>query len=180
MGRIVNSTFVSLDGVINHMDRWHFDFVDDESDAIALEQLRGSDAMVMGRRTYEIYADAWRGRDGVYADGINAIRKYVASSTLRQPAWPNTTVLTGDLAESVSDLKQAHERDILMHGYGPVAKTLVREGLLDELCLWVHPMLAGVGTADDMLFSNGLNARLTLLEARTLGSGVVLLRYRPD
>jgi dihydrofolate reductase len=180
MSRIVNSTFVSLDGVINHMDRWHFDFVDDESDAIALDQLHASDAMLMGRRTYEIYAEAWGGRDGAYADGINAIPKYVVSSTLRHPDWGNTTVLTGGLAEKVSELKRAHERDILMHGYGPVAKTLVREGLLDELCLWLHPMLAGVGTAEDMLFSDGLNTRLTLLEARTLESGVVLLRYRPD
>jgi len=84
------------------------------------------------------------------------------------------------LAEAVSDLKQTHRRDTLMHGYGPVAKTVVRRGLLDELYLWVHPMLAGVGTADDMPFGEGLNTRLTLLEARTLGSGVVLLRYRPD
>jgi dihydrofolate reductase len=180
MSRIVNSTFVSLDGVINHMDRWHFDFVDEESDAIALDQLRDSDAMLMGRRTYEIYAGAWSGRDGKYADGINAITKYVVSSTMRQADWTNTTVLTGDLAEAVTELKQAHDRDILMHGYGPVAKTLVREGLLDELCLWLHPMLAGVGTADDMLFSDGLNTRFTLLEARTLESGVVLLRYRPN
>ncbi len=180
MSRIVNSTFVSLDGVINHMDRWHFDFVDGESDAIALDQLQSSDAMLMGRRTYEIYAASWPGRDGAYADGINAISKYVASSTLRHPDWANTTVLTGNLAEEVSRLKQVHDRDILMHGYGPVAKTLVREGLLDELCLWLHPMLAGVGTAEDMLFSDGLNTRLTLLEARTLESGVVLLRYQPD
>lgn len=70
-------------------------------------------------------------------------------------------MLTGDLAEAVPKLKQAHDRDILMHGYGPVAKTLVRDGLLDELCLWLHPMLAGVGPVDDMLFSDGLNARLT-------------------
>lgn len=178
MSRIVNSTFVSLDGVINHMDQWHFDFVDNESDDIALNQLRDSDAMLMGRRTYEIYAGAWSSREGEYADGINAITKYVASTTMQEADWTNTTVLTGDLAEAVAGLKQTHDRDILMHGYGPVAKTLVREGLLDELCLWVHPMLAGVGTADDMLFSEGLNARLTLLHANTLKSGVVLLRYQ--
>jgi dihydrofolate reductase len=178
MGRIVNSTFISLDGVINHMDRWHFDFIDGESDAFALQQLRHSEALLMGRHTYDVYAGAWPGRDGEYADLINAMAKYVASTTLQAPQWANTTVLKGDLAEAVTALKQTTERDILMHGYGPVAKALVRHGLLDELVLWVHPMLAGVGTLGDMLFSDGLNARLTLTDVKTLTSGVVILSYR--
>ena len=180
MGRIVSSTFVSLDGVINHMDRWHFDFIDAESDAIALRQLRDSQAMLMGRHTYEIYAQAWPGRDGEYADRINATAKYVASSTLQNPAWANTTVLDGDLAESVTRLKQDPQLNLLMHGYGPVAKTLLRHGLLDELILWVHPMLAGVGTTQDMIFTEELNTRLTLLDVQRLDSGVVLLSYRPS
>jgi dihydrofolate reductase len=179
MGKIVNSTFVSLDGVINHMDRWHFDFIDDESDAFALQQLRDSGALLMGRLTYEAYANTWPGRDGDYADLINTMPKYVASITLQAPEWANTTVLNGDLAESVAKLKQAQERAILMHGYGPVAKTLVRHGLLDELVLWVHPMLAGIGTPNDMLISDGLNKRLTLLDVKTFTSGVVILSYRP-
>ena len=180
MGRIVSSTFVSLDGVINHMDRWHFDFIDAESDAITLRQLRDSQAMLMGRHTYEIYAQAWPGRDGEYADRINATAKYVASSTLQNPAWANTTVLDGDLAESVTRLKQDPELNLLMHGYGPVAKTLLRHGLLDELILWVHPMLAGVGTTQDMIFTEELNTRLTLLDVQRLDSGVVLLSYGPS
>jgi len=178
MGKIVNSTFVSLDGVINHMDRWHFDFVDAESDALTLRQLRAADAMLMGRRTYEIYATAWPGRNGEYADLINAMPKYVASTTLTDPAWAGTTVLDGDLVEAVTTVKKG--QDILMHGYGPVAKTLVRHGLIDELYLWVHPMLAGIGTTDDMLISAGLNTRLTLLDATKLGSGVVILSYRAN
>jgi dihydrofolate reductase len=180
MGKIVNSTFVSLDGVINHMDRWHFDFVDAESDAIALQQLHDSDGLLMGRHTYDVYAKVWPGRAGDYAERINTVPKYVASTTLQAPEWANTTVLEGDLAEAATKLKQAHERAILMHGYGPVAKTLVRHGLLDELVLWVHPMLAGVGTPSDMLISEGLNARLTLLDVKTLTSGVVVLSYRPS
>ena len=178
MGKIVSSTFISLDGVINHMEAWHFDFIDDESDALAIQQLRDSDAMLMGRHTYEIYASAWPGREGDYADRINAMPKYVASTTLQSPEWANTTVLDGDLAEAVAKLKQDTDRDILMHGYGPVAKTLVRHGLLDGLFLWVHPMLAGVGTLSDMLISDGLNKRLTLLDAKTLKSGVVVLSYQ--
>jgi len=180
MGKIVNSTFVSLDGVINHMDRWHFDFVDAESNAFALQQLHDSEALLMGRHTYDVYATAWPGRAGEYADGINAMTKYVASGTLESPKWANTTVLAGDLAEAVARLKEEHQQAILMHGYGPVAKTLVRNGLLDELVLWVHPMLAGAGTLDDMLISDGLNARLALLDVKTLASGVVILSYRAN
>lgn len=178
MGKIVNSTFVSLDGVINHMDRWHFDFVDDESNAIALQQLRESDAMLMGRYTYDIYAGTWPGRDGDYADRINAMPKYVASNTLKTASWANTTILAGDWIEAVTRLKQDPDLDLLMHGYGPVAKTLMRHGLLDQLFLWVHPMLAGVGASDDLLLSEGLNQRLTLLDVHRLASGVVLLSYQ--
>jgi dihydrofolate reductase len=180
MGKIVNSTFVSLDGVINHMDRWHFDFVDDESNAIALQQLRDSDAMLMGRYTYDIYAGVWPDRDGDYADRINAMPKYVVSNTLSTVGWANTTVLNGDLIEAVTRLKQDPDLDLLMHGYGPVAKTLMRHGLLDQLFLWVHPMLAGVGASNDLLLSEGLNQRLTLLDIRRLASGVVLLSYQPS
>lgn len=178
MGKIVNSTFVSLDGVINHMDRWHFDFVDDESNAIALQQLRDSDAMLMGRYTYDIYAGTWPGRDGDYADRINAMPKYVVSNTLKTASWANTTILAGDWIEAVTRLKQDPDLDLLMHGYGPVAKTLMRHGLLDQLFLWVHPMLAGVGASDDLLLSEGLNQRLTLLDVHRLASGVVLLSYQ--
>ena len=178
MGKIVNSTFVSLDGVINHMDRWHFDFVDDESNAIALQQLRESDAMLMGRYTYDVYAGTWPDRDGDYADRINTMPKYVASNTLKTASWANTTILAGDWIEAVTRLKQDPDLDLLMHGYGPVAKTLMRHGLLDQLFLWVHPMLAGVGASDDLLLSEGLNQRLTLLDVHRLASGVVLLSYQ--
>jgi dihydrofolate reductase len=177
MRRIINSTFVSLDGVVNHMDRWHFEFIDDESQAVALRQLRACDALLMGRHTYEAYAGAWPTRDGPMADRINRVRKYVASTTKQNAAWENSTVLRGDLLEEVAKLKQEDGGDILMHGYGPVAKALVRDGLLDELCLWVHPKLAGAGTLDDMVFSDGLNQRLELIDVHALASGVVLLSY---
>ena len=178
MGKIVNSTFVSLDGVINHMERWHFDYVDAETDALALQQLRDSDALLMGRHTYDVYAGVWPGRDGDYADRINAMTKYVASTTLRSADWESTTILEGDLVEAVTKLKEDPGQDILMHGYGPVAKSLVRHGLLDELVLWVHPVLAGIGAADDLVLSQDLTAKLRLLEARPLTSGVVVLSYQ--
>jgi dihydrofolate reductase len=177
MGKIVNSTFVSLDGVTNHMERWHFDFIDDEMHAFTLKQLRDSEAMLMGRRTYESYAAAWPGRDGEYPDGINRIKKYVASTTLKTAEWANTTIINGDLIATVTKLKRESRKDILMHGYGPVAKALMRAGLLDEVCLWVHPVLAGAGGMDDLLLDQGSNVKLGLLETRPLRSGVVVLRY---
>ena len=178
MRRLINSTFVSLDGVINHMDRWHFEFVDHDTETVALQQLGTCDAMLMGRHTYEAYAGVWPERDGALADRINQVTKYVASTTLTAPAWTNTVVLEGDLCEAVAGRKRQAGQDILMHGYGPVAKRLLSEGLLDELCLWVHPMLAGVGTVDDLVFTDGLNKRLDFVDANPLASGVVLLTYR--
>ena len=177
MRRIVNSTFVSLDGVINHMDRWHFDYIDDESEAFALSQFRESDALLLGRHTYDAYASAWPGRDGELADRINAMSKYLVSSTMQTAEWTNTTILHGDLVEEVSKLKAAEGKNILMNGYGPIAKTLMRNGLLDQLCLWVHPVLAGVGTTDDMIWGEDVHARLALEDVRTLASGVVSLTY---
>ena len=111
--------------------------------------------MLMGRNTYEVYAAVWPGRNGAYADAINAIPKYVASSTLTAPAWNNTTVLTGDLLEAVKELRSQDGTTILMHGYGPVAKALLQADLLDELHLWVHPHLAGVGDENDLLLHAG-------------------------
>jgi len=180
MRRIVNSTFVSLDGVINHMERWHFDFIDDELSALALEQLRASDALLLGRNTYETYVNAWPGREGEYADGINAMTKYLVSTTMQTGEWANTTILRGDLIEEVGKLKEAPGKNILMHGYGPVAKTLMGHGMLDELCLWVHPVLAGVGTADDLLLADGVNVRLALADVRRFASDLVILTYRAD
>jgi dihydrofolate reductase len=177
MRKIVNSTFVSLDGVINHMERWHFDFIDEELEAVALEQTRESDALLLGRHTYEIYANAWPGRDGEVADRLNAITKYVVSTTLTSADWTNATILEGDLVEQVSRLKHEEGKNILMHGYGPVAKTLVRHNVLDELCLWVHPVLAGVGTTNDMIWGEGVHANLTLEDVKTLASGIVVLTY---
>jgi dihydrofolate reductase len=177
MRRIVNSTFISLDGVMNHMERWHDGFVDDELQAIALDQLRGADAMMMGRHTYEAYAAAWPKSNGEYADTINAITKYLVSSTVTDPQWQNTTLLRGDLLEEARRLKDAPGQNILMHGYGPVASTLMRHGLLDQLFLWIHPVLAGVGTADDLLLADGVNVRLTLSDVQRLASGIVTLSY---
>lgn len=115
MRRTVNSTFVSLDGVQNHMEHWHFDLINAELADLALELLRAADAMLMGRATYESYAAVWPERADDYADTINAMPKYVASTTLETPGWMNTSVIDGDLVEAVRGLKEQDGRDILMH-----------------------------------------------------------------
>lgn len=175
--RVVNSTFISLDGVINKMEAWHFDYISDETSEITLEQLRAADAMLMGRTTYEVYAGAWPNRDGEYPELINAIPKYVASTTLKDPEWNNTTVIEGDVVEFVRELRGKPGGDILMHGFGPVAGELMKNGLLDVLHLWVHPKLAGVGEPSDLLLRPGVNSALTLTGNRALANGIVLLSY---
>jgi dihydrofolate reductase len=178
MRSVVNSTFATLDGIINHMEGWHFSAIDDDMDTLTLEQLEASDAMLMGRRTYEAYAAAWPTRTGAYPDRINALPKYVATTTLTAPEWANTTVIDRDLVGRVREMKAQDGGDILTHGFGPVAKTLLREGLLDELHLWFHPAFAGVGDAGDRLFDPGLTVGLTHTGTRELKSGVVVLSYR--
>ena len=178
MRRIINSTFVSLDGIINHMEAWHFEYSDDEAEQIATEQILAADAMLMGRHTYEVYASSWGISEGTYADRINSMPKYVVSTTLEKADWANTKVLAGDLVEEVSRLKQEPGGEILTHGFGPVAKTLLAHGLLDELHLWVHPVFAGVGTTADMLFNPGMNVRLNLVGNRPLASGQIILTYQ--
>lgn len=177
MGKIVNSTFVSIDGVINHMEVWHFAYIDDESEQIALEQMQASEALLMGRNTYDVYASAWPERDGVVAERINSMPKYVASTTLDKADWNNTTVIKGDLVAEAAKLKQ-QGGDILMHGFGPVANTLISNGLLDVVHLWVHPHFAGVGGPGDLLLNEGNDTRLELIGTRILKSGVVLLSYQ--
>ncbi|MFC7548646.1 dihydrofolate reductase family protein [Plantactinospora sp. GCM10030261] len=178
MRKIVNSTFVSLDGVINHMEAWHFTYSDGDAERVATEHLMAADALLMGRKTYEVYAGSWPNRDGDYADKINSMQKYVVSGTLDKADWANTSILSGNVVEEIADLKSQPGGDIVMHGYGPVAKALVRDNLLDVLHLWVHPALAGVGTLEeDMVFADGLNVPFKLLGTRTLDSGIVILTY---
>jgi dihydrofolate reductase len=180
MRRIINSTYVTLDGLTEHLERWHFDYIDDDATAFTSELLSKSDALLMGRRTYESFAEAWPPRSGELADKINAMTKYVASSTLEKADWRNSTILDGDLAEAVAKLKQEPGQDILMYGFGPVAETLLKHNLLDELHVWVHPVFAGVGTTGDTLLRDGNSARFELAGTRAFGSGVVVLTYRPE
>jgi len=176
MRKIIESTLVSLDGVIGDPHLWAMNYFDDEAQKDSLETLLASDAMLMGRRTYEIFAGVWPARTGDYADRMNGIRKYVFSSTLERADWNNSTIIRGDVATEVAKLKQQDGQGLVMYGHGPLGQTLLEHGLLDELRVWIHPILVGSGR---LLFREGEKTILKLIAKKTLGTGVVVLSYQP-
>jgi dihydrofolate reductase len=176
MRKIIESTLVSLDGVIGDPHLWAMNYFDNEAQEDSLELLLASDAMLMGRRTYEIFAGVWPARTGDYADRMNSIRKYVFSSTLERADWNNSTIIRGDVAAEVAKLKQQDGQDLVMYGHGPLGQTLLEHGLLDELRFCIHPLLVGRGR---LLFRESEKTILKLIAKKTLGTGVVVLSYQP-
>ena len=186
MGRIVVTEFVTVDGVADdpggaeEFDRggWAFEFSrGEEGDRFKLDEALASDALLLGRRTYEGFAEAWPSREGEFADKFNSMPKYVVSSTLRDPEWTNSTVVGGDLAEEVERLKGQHENDIVVHGSLQLAQDLLDRDLVDELRLMVFPVVLGTGKR--LLGETSGKKPLTLAEAKTVGDGVQILVYRP-
>ncbi len=176
MRKVIESTLVSLDGVIGDPQVWADEYFDDEATALAQQQLLVSDAMLMGRRTYEMFAATWPAYTSDYADRMNNIPKYVFSSTLDTAEWTNSVIISGDPAKAVAELKQQGDRDLVLYGHGPLGRALLERHLLDELRLWIHPLLVGQGT---LLFREGASAALNLAATQTLTSGVVILTYQP-
>jgi dihydrofolate reductase len=180
MRRIINSTYISLDGAIENPQDWpsgrHKD--DGRGGQIQTDLLLGCDATLMGRRTYEGMAPVWTTMSGdAYSDHINAMEKWVVSTTLTDPQWNNTDVISEDVVEELRRRKEQPGKDIVQYGYGQLTDTLVNHHLLDELRLWVHPFLIGRGDAQDLLFRDGREAQFELLGTTTLSSGIVILNY---
>jgi dihydrofolate reductase len=186
MGRIVVTEFVSLDGVIEdpggaedfRHGGWSFAFNrGEEGDKFKLDETLASEALLLGRRTYEGFAAAWPSRDGEFADKFNSMPKYVVSSTLDSPDWTNTTVLSGDAEGEVAKLRDEQSGDIVVHGSARLVQTLLEAGLVDELRLMVFPVVLGSGKR---LFGETSDKRpLRLVDARTVGDGVSILVYQP-
>jgi dihydrofolate reductase len=184
MGRIVVTEFVSLDGVMEapgggegfRHDGWSFEIDRGaEGDAFKVQETRDSAALLLGRRTYEGFAEAWPSRQGEFADRFNAMPKYVVSSTLRDPEWTNTTVLEGDVAESVPALKDRVDGDIVVHGSAQLAQALLEQDLVDELRMMVFPVVLGTGKR---LFGETSDKKpLRLARSTTVGDGVAILVY---
>ena len=186
MGKIVVTEFVSLDGVMEDpggaedfkYGGWSFEFArGDEGDKFKLDEALESEALLLGRVTYEGFADAWPKRDGEFADKFNNMPKYVVTSKPDEATWNNTTVLEGDPVEAVSKLRQELDGDIVVHGSAQLAQTLLDNDLVDELRLMVFPVVLGAGKR---LFEGTSEKKpLELVDSKTVGDGVEILVYQP-
>jgi dihydrofolate reductase len=185
MGRIVVTEFVSLDGVIEapgggedfKYGGWSFEISrGDEGDQFKLDETMSSEALLLGRVTYEGFAAAWPGREGEFAEKFNSMPKYVVSSTLQDPEWTNTTVLSGDVAEEVGKLKQELDGDVVVHGSARLVQELVERDLVDELRLMVFPVVLGTGKR---LFDGTTDKKpFKLADSKVVGDGVLILTYQ--
>jgi dihydrofolate reductase len=175
MGRLIVSAQMTMDGVMDQLEGWFEVGTDSAEDG--LEQLRAADALVLGRGTYEHLASAWSAQRGPWADLINPLPKHVASRTLGEPLGWNARLLGPDVADAVAALKQEHAGTLLIYGCGQLANDLARRGLVDEVRLWLHPIVFGDGVRP---FHAGLlPVRMRLIRATTYTSGVVGLAYEP-
>ena len=188
MGKIVVTEFVSLDGVMEapgggedykHAG-WTFEISrGDEGDRFKVDETLASDALLLGRVTYEGFAAAWPSRtdEAGFADKFNSMPKYVVSSTLEDPEWNNSTVLKGDVATEVANLKEQYDGEIVVHGSARLVQTLIDHDLVDELRLMVFPVVLGSGKR---LFGETSNKKpLRLTDSKMVGGGVAILIYEP-
>lgn len=178
MRKIIVSTMVTLDGVMEN-PMWSIDYMGDDVMQYAHNQLFSSDALIMGRVTYEGFAESWGPRAGAdeFADRINSLPKYVASRTLQAPLIWNANLIEADIAETILALKQESGQNILQYGCGELTHTLLKYGLVDELRFLVFPL--SVGNGQRILDSVG-ETRLNLLEVKSFHKGVVALHYQPQ
>ena len=174
MRKLIVSTLVSLDGAYGDPGSWATAYFDDEAAEKSLAQLLTADAMLMGRGTYEYFAPVWPAMTGPYPDRINAMQKYVFSSTLTAAEWNNSTIVSGDAVAAVAALKQRAGKDLVIYGYGRLAQTLLEHDLVDELGFGIHPLMLGSGRA---LFRPGQEKTLRLVSAEPRSNGVVYLLY---
>jgi len=175
--KIVVAEFISLDGVVEAPERWHMSYVDDEMTAAIGAVQQRIDTMLLGRVTYEAFAGAFAGapdHDPIVAR-MNRLAKVVVSSTLGDPSWANSTVLTGDVVDGVRELKARPGGDILVTGSITLVRSLLRAGLVDELNLLVHPIVVGAG--ERLFEAEGPKVPLTLTGCTVLGSGVANNHY---
>ncbi len=188
MGKIVITTNVSLDGVVQDPDGeegfklggWFGQFggkdLEQWAEVETDEALR-AEALLLGRRSEEWFATRWASRTGEWADRLNSMPKYVVSSTLTEPRWANSTVLKGDVVDEVSKLKQEIAGEILVYASYQLERTLIEHDLVDELRLVVFPVVLGAG--ERLFGQTGDKKPMRLVSAQTIGDGLAFLTYQP-
>lgn len=176
MRKLVVTEFLSLDGVMEDPS-WTFKYWNDETAQFKSEEALASDALLLGRVTYQGFAAAWPESKDQGAEYFNGVRKYVVSNTLKEATWNNSVIINGNVKEEIAKLKQGEGKDIIVHGSGKLAQSLMEYDLVDRYRLLVYPVVLGKGKR---LFADGTAASLKLVEARGFGSGVTALVYEPD
>jgi dihydrofolate reductase len=174
MAKIIESTLMTLNGVIEDPAKWVGRYLDDDFQKGALERLLRTEAMLMGRNTYGLVSRDWASQKGEFAEAINRVRKYVISSTLEQANWNNSTIVRGDVVREVSKLKEEVDGELAIYGHGLLSQTLLKNGLIDEIRVSIFPLLLGSGK---LLFRQGKQRALRLIETMSLPTGVVVVRY---
>lgn len=174
--KLFATLFMTLDGVVDSPQKWSFPFWDDGVAAFKDAELKASDALLLGRVTYEGFAAAWPGRtdETGFADKFNAMPKYVASKTLTKLSWTNSHLLDGDVPNAVAKLKATKGGEIAIHGSVGLINALLPHGLIDRFHILVYPVILGEGRR---LFDEGAKANLKLVETKTFPKGVVAMVY---
>ena len=181
MRKVTAGLFVSLDGVVESPEKWHFPYFNDEMGEAVGAAISASDAMLLGRVTCQEFADYWPGvspEDEPFATHMNNTPKYVISKTLDKAEWNNSTLISGNVAEEITKLKQQPGKNIGINGSATLVQSLLQDDLLDELGLMIHPVVVGSGKR---LFQEGGGPKgLKLVDSKTFSTGVVYLTYQPD
>ena len=177
MRKVAVTEYVSLDGVMEE-PRWAFKYWNDEIAKFKGEESSASDALLLGRVTYQGFAAAWPESKDEGADYFNSVRKYVVSKTLEEPLeWNNSTLIKDNIVAEITKLKEQDGKDIAVHGSATLVQTLMQHDLVDRYRLLVYPVVVGKGKR---LFQEGIPATLKLLESQSFSSGVVALVYEPE
>lgn len=179
MRKVIVSTYVTLDGRVDEVQDWALPYDDEESVKYHTDLLSNSDGLLLGRKTWEIFAAIWPSRSGefAYVDQINSMAKYVASTTLKDLDWENSHLIEGDVAEGVAKLKQQRGQDLVLYGCHDLMHSLLDHDLIDEYRLVVQPVLLGKGRT--LLRDGAERVNLDLVDTAVIPSGVAILTYQP-
>lgn len=178
MRKLIVSTYATLDGRVDDIREWAVPFNDAGAVEYHTDLLANSDGLLMGRKTYEIFAAVWPSLSGQlpYVDKMNSMAKYVASTTVGDPSWDNSHLIKGDVADGVAELKQRPGQDLVLYGCHKLMHSLLEHDLIDEYRILVHPVLLGKGRS---LFDDAERVNLELVDTTVISGGVCVLVYQP-